>query len=157
MKKNNVNETFVFKFFHTAKPTFKFKLPVCYTVYVSRALGQVTIQGHIWDVSDQFKARWMDTTGTGNFGRFPQAFLTTADTYQYTAKLHQYILSVHHSRLSCHLEGKVLRLDVRGSVHHSTIHKEKSNKMQQCIKILFLPIYIKLNMFWETHRPSSGA
>jgi len=23
-------------------------------------------------------------------------------------------------------------LDVRGSVHHSTIHTEKSNKMQQC-------------------------
>jgi len=25
--------------------------------------------------------------------------------------------------------------DVCGSVHHGTIHKEKSNKMQQCIKI----------------------
>jgi len=46
--------------------------------------------------------------------------------------------------------------DVRGSVHHSTIHEEKSNKMQQCIKILF-PIYMKLNMFRATHRPSSGA
>jgi len=48
-------------------------------------------------------------------------------------------------------------LDVRGSVHHSTIHKEISNKMQQCIKILLFPIYIKLNMFRTTHRPSSGA
>jgi len=28
--------------------------------------------------------------------------------------------------------------------------------MQQCIKILFR-IYMKLNMFWATHRPSSGA
>jgi len=27
--------------------------------------------------------------------------------------------------------------DVRGSVHHSTIHTEKSNKMQQCIKIYY--------------------
>ena len=27
------------------------------------------------------------------------------------------------------------QLDVCGSVHHSTIHYEKSNKMQQCIKI----------------------
>ena len=27
------------------------------------------------------------------------------------------------------------KLDVRGSVHHSKIHKEKSNKMQQYIKI----------------------
>jgi len=34
------------------------------------------------------------------------------------------------------------------------IHEEKSNKMQQCIKILF---YVKLNMFRATHRPSSGA
>jgi len=34
-------------------------------------------------------------------------------------------------------------------------HK-KSNKKQQCIKILF-PIYMKLNMFRATHRPSSGA
>jgi hypothetical protein len=31
------------------------------------------------------------------------------------------------------------KLDVRGSVHHSTIHKKKSNKMQQCIKILIIP------------------
>jgi len=28
--------------------------------------------------------------------------------------------------------------------------------MQQCIKILF-HIYMKLNMFWATHRPLSGA
>jgi hypothetical protein len=32
----------------------------------------------------------------------------------------------------------------------------KRNKMQRCIKILF-HIYIKLNMFRPTHRPSSGA
>ena len=48
-------------------------------------------------------------------------------------------------------------LAVRGSVNHSTIHKVKSNKMQQCIKILLLHIYMKLNMFRATHRPSSGA
>jgi hypothetical protein len=48
-------------------------------------------------------------------------------------------------------------LDVYGSVHHSIIHKEKSNKMQQCIKILLFHIYMKLNMFRATHRPSSGA
>jgi len=29
--------------------------------------------------------------------------------------------------------------------------------MQQCIKILLFYIYIKLNMFRATHRPSSGA
>jgi len=28
----------------------------------------------------------------------------------------------------------------RGSVHHSTIHSEKPNKMQQCIKILLFLI-----------------
>jgi hypothetical protein len=41
-------------------------------------------------------------------------------------------------------------LDIRGSVHRSTIHKEKSNKMQQCIKILLFHIYMKLNMFRAT-------
>jgi hypothetical protein len=40
---------------------------------------------------------------------------------------------------------KTYKLDVRGSVHHNTIHKEKSNKMQHCIKILLLHIYMKLN------------
>jgi len=29
------------------------------------------------------------------------------------------------------------------------IHKEKCNKMQQCIKILLFHIYMKLNMFWR--------
>jgi len=32
-----------------------------------------------------------------------------------------------------------LHLVVCGSVHHSTIRKEKSNKMQQCIKIFIIP------------------
>jgi len=49
------------------------------------------------------------------------------------------------------------KLDVCGSLHYSTIHKEKSNKMQQCIKILLFPVYMKLNMFRATHRPLSGA
>jgi len=40
---------------------------------------------------------------------------------------------------------------------HSTVHKEKFKKMQQCIKILLFIIYMKLNMFRTTHRPSSGA
>jgi hypothetical protein len=34
-----------------------------------------------------------------------------------------------------------MHLDVRGSVHRTTIHKEKSNRMQQCIKILLFQIY----------------
>ena len=40
--------------------------------------------------------------------------------------------------------------DVRGSVHHSTIHKERSNKMQQCIKILFFYIYME-KISWTDH------
>jgi hypothetical protein len=47
--------------------------------------------------------------------------------------------------------------DIRGSMHHSTIHKEKFNKMQQGIKILLFHIFMKLNMFLATHGPSSGA
>jgi hypothetical protein len=40
-----------------------------------------------------------------------------------------------------------------------TVHliKKKSNKMQQRIKILLFLIYMKLDMFRATHRPSSGA
>jgi hypothetical protein len=57
--------------------------------------------------------------------------------------------TVHSEGINCTL--------VRGTVHHSTIHKEKSNKMQQCIKLLLFYIYMKLNMFRATHRPSSGA
>jgi len=34
--------------------------------------------------------------------------------------------------------------------------KEKSNNMEQYIKILLFHIYMKLDMFWATHRPSSG-
>jgi hypothetical protein len=37
------------------------------------------------------------------------------------------------------------------------VHKENSNKMQQCIKILLFHIYMKLNMFRATFCPSSGA
>jgi len=40
--------------------------------------------------------------------------------------------------LHCNVPDPIL-LDVRGSVHHSTIHKEKFNKMQQCIKFVFIP------------------
>jgi hypothetical protein len=36
-------------------------------------------------------------------------------------------------------------------------HAEKSNKMQQCFKILFFHVDMKLNMFRATHRPSLGA
>jgi hypothetical protein len=31
------------------------------------------------------------------------------------------------------------KLDIRGSGHHSTICKEKSNEMQECIKIFIIP------------------
>ena len=37
-------------------------------------------------------------------------------------------------------------LDDRGSVHHGAIHRKKSKKMQQCIKILLFHIYMKPNM-----------
>jgi len=38
-----------------------------------------------------------------------------------------------------------------------SVYNEKSNKMQQCIKILLSHVYMKLNMFRATHWPSSGA
>ena len=60
----------------------------------------------------------------------------------------------HANRIHTHCHDECLEyvmnisvFDVRGSAHHSTIHKEKSNKMQQCIKISLFHIYMKLNMF----------
>jgi len=61
------------------------------------------------------------------------------------------------SKIAFHSAASLRKLDVRGSVHHSTIQKKKSNKMQQYIKFLLFHIYMKLNMFWTTHCPSSGA
>jgi hypothetical protein len=46
-----------------------------------------------------------------------------------------------------------LKFDVRGSVHHSIIHTEITNKMQKCIKILLFHVYMKLNMFRATQPP----
>jgi len=49
-----------------------------------------------------------------------------------------------------------MKLDVRGSVHHSIIHKENQTTCNSVPKFLF-HIYMKLNMFRATHCPSSGA
>ena len=48
------------------------------------------------------------------------------------------------------------RFDVRGSVHHSIIHKENPTRCNSVLKFLF-HVYMKLNMFRATYRPSSGA
>jgi len=45
--------------------------------------------------------------------------------------------------------------DVRGSVHHSTNHKNPTRC--NSVSHLSFHIYMKLNMFRATHRPSSGA
>ena len=42
-------------------------------------------------------------------------------------------------------------VNVRGSVHHSTIHKEKSNKMQQCIKIVYYSVSIRGSTCFGRH------
>jgi hypothetical protein len=46
---------------------------------------------------------------------------------------------------------------ITGKPKGNLVHKEKSNKMQQCTKILLFHIYMKLSMFRATHRPPSGA
>jgi len=48
------------------------------------------------------------------------------------------------------------QLDVRGSVQHSIIHIENPTRCNSVSKFLF-HIYVKLNMFRATRRPSSGA
>jgi len=47
-------------------------------------------------------------------------------------------------------------LDVRGYVHHSVTCIKIQQDATVCQNLLF-HIYIKLNMFRATHRPSSGA
>jgi hypothetical protein len=44
---------------------------------------------------------------------------------------------VSETRLLLRCVVKYFKLDVRGSVHHSTIHTEKSNKLQQCVKMYY--------------------
>jgi len=39
-------------------------------------------------------------------------------------------------------------LDVHGSVHHSTIHKEKSNKMHQCTTFYYSIFIWSSTYFW---------
>jgi hypothetical protein len=50
----------------------------------------------------------------------------------------------------------IFKLAVRGSVHHSIIYKENPTRCNSVSKFLS-HIYMKLNMFRATHRPSSGA
>jgi hypothetical protein len=51
----------------------------------------------------------------------------------------------------------VYKLDIRGSVHHSTIHKEKIQQGATVYQILLFHICMMLNIFRATHRPLSGA
>ena len=50
-----------------------------------------------------------------------------------------------------------MELDVRGSVHHSTIHQETIQQDATMYQTFIIPYFLKINMFWATHRPSSGA
>jgi hypothetical protein len=56
-----------------------------------------------------------------------------------------------------HLNWNLELMFVDHNVHHSKIHKEKSNKMQNYIQILLFQVYMKLDMFRATHRPSLGG
>jgi hypothetical protein len=69
---------------------------------------------------------------------------------------HYYIAGFLRHKSSWKWDLYVFIFDVRWFLHHSTIHEKKPSKMQQSIKALF-PIYVKLNMFRATHRPSSRA
>jgi hypothetical protein len=71
------------------------------------------------------------------------------------AGVRSYILQLYHPRVR-HIHVKTPWLhshasrspiscmfDVRGSIHHSTIYKEKSNKMQKSVTILLFHTYMK--------------
>jgi len=50
------------------------------------------------------------------------------------------------------------KLGVRGSVHHSTILIVKNpTRCKSVSKFYYSLFWMKLNMFWVTHCPSSGA
>jgi len=50
------------------------------------------------------------------------------------------------------------KLDVRASVHHSTILTEKNpTRCNSVSKFYYSLFYMKLNMFWAIHHPPSGA
>jgi hypothetical protein len=55
-----------------------------------------------------------------------------------------------------HIHVNTVRCLYRTPLEDEQISYRKSNEMSQCIKILF-HIYVKLNIFRATHRPSSGA
>jgi hypothetical protein len=44
----------------------------------------------------------------------------------------------------------IYEFDVRGSMHHSTIHIEKSNKMQKCINIIIPYLYVAQHVSGDT-------
>jgi hypothetical protein len=57
----------------------------------------------------------------------------------------------------CLSEIKPHFLDVRGFVHHSTVHKENPTSCNNASEFLLFRIYMKFSVFRATHRPSSGA
>jgi hypothetical protein len=68
-----------------------------------------------------------------------------------SSSLRPFFYQFYLSRLST---GK---LDVCGSVHHSTILTVKNpTKCNSVSKFYYFLFYMKLNMFRATHRPSSG-
>jgi hypothetical protein len=114
----------------------------------------------LWDMgfgSRQGK-RFIFTTSRPSSGLTPPSYAVDYGGHGVRSKLSS---ECHKFRsqecLKLYLLSPLCKLDVRGSLHHSTIHKEKFNKMQQCIRILLFHMYMKLNMFRATHRPSSGA
>jgi hypothetical protein len=49
-----------------------------------------------------------------------------------------------------------IRVKVYKSVHHHTVSNKSTNLMKKFIQFI-TDIYLQLNMFWVSSRPSSGA
>ena len=67
-----------------------------------------------------------------------------------------YLIVAYSNRSCTGFHDLCTTFDVRGSVHHNIIHIKKIQRDATMYKNLF-HIYMKLNMFRATHRPSSGA
>jgi hypothetical protein len=66
-----------------------------------------------------------------------------------------YILYIFRAS-TCPFSGELIVFDVRKSVHHHTIQIIQPTSCNSFTSLL-LDVYVWLNMFWVSPRPSSGA
>jgi hypothetical protein len=100
-------------------------------------------------ISCQLTAHFVVKGNTGKAGNFEPVCCLPTDT-QTTAKISSY---THEKAFYLRVVPYWVLPKLTSLTEHFNIIPRKSNKKQQCVKILFY-IYMKLNMFRATHRPA---